>query len=441
MLLKMLAWWLKTNLHANLINLLNNIISSKEFVNRHRLQKNAFTRNRSLPFKLVILFLINLLKSSIQNELDKFFRTINHSELPKRVVTNSALTQARKKFSHKAYIELDKAQIKYFYDNENHKKWNGLRLVAIDGSTLIVPKNEETIQQFGQFSHSSKTTPVVMARVSQAYDTLNKISLDSIISPLSIGELDLATSHINSAQKDDLYLFDRGYNAFWLFSMVLSKGSKFCARIKIPNWKAAGELIESGLNEKIYKIFPSQKSRLKLKALGLPLEPIEVRFVVIRLENGDKYVLATSLTDLEKYPYELFEDLYPNRWPIEESYKTVKSRIEMENFTGKSVEAVKQDFHARVFTCNLTTILSFSVNEKVGKDKKKKYNYQINFTQALAKMKDSVVILFVRENIQKIIQDLQEHFFNNREPVRPNRKFPRIPKPKKHYYMAYKPVS
>jgi hypothetical protein len=359
------------------------------------------------------------------------------------------LTQARKKFSHKAYIELDKAQVKYFYDNEDYNKWNGLRLVAIDGSTLIVPKNEKTKEEFGEFSHSQRTTPVVMARASQAYDPLNKIALDSIISPLSVGELDLAAAHIKSLGSNNLYLFDRGYNAFWLFSMILSEGSNFCARIKIPNWKAAGELLKSGLNEKVYELYPTQNAKSKSKDLSLSFRiainserPIKVRFIVINLENSDKEVLATSLTDLGKYPYELFEDLYPNRWPIEESYKRMKSRIEMENFTGKSVEAVKQDFHARIFLSNLTAILAYPVHEEIkGNNKNKKYNYQINWTQAIAKMKDSVVLLFIRENVKKIVKRLQEIFLQNIEPIRPNRKFPRIPKPKKHYYMAYIPIS
>ena len=120
----------------------------------------------------------------------------------------------------------------------------------------------------------------------------------------------------------------------------------------------------------------------------------------------------------------------------------MKARIEMENFTGKSPEAVKQDYHARIFTVNLTSILSFPVNERIKNGKeKKKYVHQLNWTQAVARMKDSVVLLFIRENIQKIIKILYNHFFKNTEPIRPNRKFPRKPKPKRHYYMAYKPIS
>ncbi len=51
--------------------------------------------------------------------------------------------------------------------------------------------------------------------------------------------------------------------------------------------------------------------------------------------------------------------------PEEEDYKRLKSRVEIENFTGKNVKAVKQDFYANISTCNLTSILAFPVHDKV----------------------------------------------------------------------------
>ncbi len=159
--------------NASLIKVLNNFISSKQFIVQHRLKQTAFTRRRSLPFKYLILFLINLLKSSIQNELDKFFKVINYSELPERVISTSALTQARKKLSHSVFIDMNKEPTKYFYENTNYKKWQGFRLLAIDGSTLKLPKNKETIEEFGLFYQGSNITPTILARASQAYDVLN----------------------------------------------------------------------------------------------------------------------------------------------------------------------------------------------------------------------------------------------------------------------------
>ena len=438
-----LARKMQNKFNANLIKVLNNLISSKQFISQHKLNQTAFTRKRSLPFKYLILFIINLLKSSIQNELDKFFKVINNSELPVRVISTSALTQARKKLCHSAFIEMNKEQTKYFYENANYKKWQGFRLLAIDGSSLKLPKNEETIEEFGLFYQGSKITPTIVARVSQAYDLLNKITVDSIISPFSVGELDLAVKHIKAANKDDMILLDRGYGSFWLFNLLLSQRTNFCARIKSKSWNALRELITSNLKEQIIEISPSAKARVKSEEMNLQTEPIKLRFMCIDLDNGEKEVLATSLLDTEKYPYELFKELYHKRWAIEESYKLMKSRIEMENFTGKSPEVVRQDFYARIFTLNLTAILTASVQEQIRKKrtKKSKYVQQINWTQAIAKMKDSIVLLFVRKNIHKIIMALNKHFFMNTLPIRPNRVFPRNHKPIRHFYIAYKPIA
>ncbi len=261
---------------------------------------------------------------------------------------------------------------------------------------------------------------------------------------MSVGELDLAAKHIKTANsRDDVILLDRGYGSFWLFNLLLSQGTNFCARIKTKSWNALRELISSNLKEKIIEISPSAKAKVKSEKMNLQTEPIKLRFVCIDLGNGEKEVLATSLLDTEKYPYELFKELYHKRWAIEESYKLMKYRLDMENFTGKSPELIKQDFFARIFTLNLTSILTASVQEEIRKKrtKKNKYVQQINWTQAIAKMKDTIVLLFVRENITKIIRALNKHFFMNTLPIRPNRVFPRKHKPKRHFYMAYKPIA
>jgi len=87
--------------------------------------------------------------------------------------------------------------------------------------------------------------------------------------------------------------------------------------------------------------------------LGLPTTPLKVRLLRIELGDGGIEVLATSLMDYNLYPYELFKEIYFQRWPVEEDYKLLKSRIEIANFTGKSVLAVQQDFYARVFMATL----------------------------------------------------------------------------------------
>ncbi len=146
----------------------------------------------------------------------------------------------------------------------------------------------------------------------------------------------------------------------------------------------------------------------------------------IEWERGESEVLITSWLDTELYPYALFADLYHHRWPVEESYKLIKCRVEVENFSGKSPLAIYQDFHAKVFTPNLTALLAHPPQKEVTRQSQsKKYAYQINMTQALSKMKDTVVLLFHKTAIGALLSQLWPVMVQTTEPIRPGRKYPR----------------
>ena len=128
--------------------------------------------------------------------------------------------------------------------------------------------------------------------------------------------------------------------------------------------------------------------------------------------------------------------------PIEEYYKRLKSRIEIAKFSGKSVEVVKQDFYAKVFMSSLTAVLAFPVHEKIENiQKKRKLDYKINWTQALGKIRDCGVILFFRENITELLNQLHLLFCKGLTAVRKGRSFERKRKNRKtKECFAYKPI-
>ena len=167
-----------------------------------------------------------------------------------------------------------------------------------------------------------------------------------------------------------------------------------------------------------------------------------VRLIRIELNTGEIEVLATSLLDVLLYPISIFKELYHQRWPVEENYKVMKSRIEIENFTGKSMLAVYQDFHAKVFTMNLTAILAHPVQELVRQNsQEKKYVYQVNMANALTKMKDSVVLLFQHTAIFQLLNRLWQAMTQVIEPIRPGRSYShkkRVSRPR--FPVAYKPL-
>ena len=150
---------------------------------------------------------------------------------------------------------------------------------------------------------------------------------------------------------------------------------------------------------------------------------------------------STSLTEAQIFKYEQFQELYHLRWPVEEDYKVMKHRIEVESWSGETVESVLQDFHAKVLVKNITAVLTHSTKEAVEKKTShRKYVYQINFTQALAKIKD-VVGLLIRDNVTGIIEELLDAFIAFLEPIRPGRREKRMKWKTRNYHQAYKPIS
>ncbi len=423
-------------LGIGLIETLKARLTSAEFVARHRRSKKDFTRKRCLPFMIVVLFLLNMVKRALQDELDEFFKLLSGQEVAARIVTKSAFCQARKKLRYEAFIDLNEVQVAYFYQQAEVEKWHGLRLLAVDGSTNELPNHPALIEHFGLWGSS----PV--ARVSQLFDVLNAVTVDALIGPKVIGEREYAALHFEKVGLEDLVLLDRGYPAFWLFALIRSRGAHFCARMPLGVWTVVNEFLKSGLQEQLVTLHPCAEAVKECQARGLSTDPLPVRLLRIELESGESEVLVTSLLDTLLYPHSLFADLYHHRWPVEESYKLIKCRVEVENFSGKSVLAIYQDFHAKVFTTNLTALLVHPPKKEVTRQSQsKKYLYQINMTQALSKMKDTVVLLFHKTAIADLLSQLWQVMVHTTEPIRPGRKYPRTKRVKhRKFPITYKPI-
>ena len=426
---------------AKLTDFLKQILLSPSFATRHKNSLKDFTRDRKLPFHTLVLFLINFIKGSYQDELDHFFKALFKLDVALHFVSKMALSKARMKLKYSAFIELNQHLVEYFYENFKNNTWCGFNLLAVDGSTLKLFQYKDIQEHFGSIKpKNGKACP--MARVSQMFDVLNKVTVDAYIGPYSIGEREIMKQHLLKLLPNDLLLLDRGYPSYWIFNLILSLDGHFCARIS-SHWKIVREFIKSEDKERIIHVEPSSISKKESIEMGLDVNPLPLRLVRIELDTGEVEILITSLIDFDSYKHEIFTDLYHKRWPVEEDYKVIKNRVEVGNFSGKSVLSVYQDFHAKVFAKNLTGALSFSLNEIVEANSENyKDKHQINFTQAISKSKDTVILLFERSRdvVLDIIFHLLTVFASATEPIRPGRKFERNKKIKpRSYYINYKP--
>lgn len=402
-----------------------------------------FTRNRKLPIKTIILLVLKF-RGSIQRELDRFFKEVSRSDFNIREVTKGAFTQARAKLKPEAFKRLNEIAVNTFYEASEYYIWRGMRLLAIDGTRLALPNHPTIIEEFGAHQFGPKAdSPRSLAMGSLLYDPLNQVTIDSQIAPYASSERDLLMKHLDMVNAGDMLLLDRGYPSFWLLFLLKAKGIEFCVRLKEDWWLKVKDFTESTDKERTVTFTLPKKDRAKLKDFPHMLDAeITCRLIKVELENGDKEVPCASLTDDKAYLYSDFEQLYHYRWNEEEAYKLLKSRIELEDFSGKTAKAVKQDFHAKVFLMTLCAAYAHPIEEKViaeyEADKNRKHGQKINRTNALANTMDMLVPIFVHKKYKEAIYAFDLLVWNTREIIRPGRSNPRNKKPKKPYSMNYK---
>jgi len=343
--------------------------------------------------------------------LDRFFKSISKNDTLFTTVSKSAFTQARRKLNSDCFIELGENIKNQFYKKApTIRKWKGSRVIAIDGSILNLPHTTEIEKEFGFIKNQYEK--IISARCSFAYDVSNQLIVHAILAPRTSCEKELAVEHLDHLNpKTDLLVFDRGYPCEWLIELLKKRGFKFCFRLS-KVWKQACNQVNGEIKDKYWTIKKNSNTTQRL------------RLVSITLKEDENEVLVTNLLERETYTIEDLKELYHLRWSVEEAYKTFKKVLNIEYFTGKTVLAIKQDFHAKVFMQNLSSMIRTQGVENITSIQQNK-RYRTNKTQTLAKLKDFIIDIAFKGRIKKAISQMIHILKHRLEMVRPDRSFNR----------------
>lgn len=413
-------------------------MSCPDFIKDFRLSDKAFTRVRDLPFPRLVAFMLNLRKGSTEQELAGFFATLEEQPVASATPTRAAFSKARKQVSEQVFSALNRGAIEAFRAGWETPLWHGFRLFAVDGTALRLPGGE-ALQAFFGAQESGPT----LARVSILYDVSHDLVVDTQVSATCVSERELAVEHLAAARPGDLLLYDRGYPAFWLFAMHLMGGIEFCMRLPRNSFSAADAFWGSTEPAAIVTLDPSPEQRRDCRTHGVPDGPLRVRLVRVRLRGGETEVLATSVLDEARLPARLFAQLYHRRWSVEESYKRQKRWLEIENFSGRSVLAVRQDIHAKILALNLAAMVR-AVAQLLATRRfaARTRAYKVRGCAALSAMKHNLVRLLIGTSRDpgSLLKCLIQQLASAVDAIRPDRSFPRTNpgKIKPGFHLPYK---
>lgn len=421
--------------NLKIINDLKNFISESatqaELRELFTTSKSDFSRERKLGFERLVLLLINFFRKSYSLEIAEFYNWI---ELGEFTVSKSAFCQQRMKIKSLFFACLNEILVQSFYEHygKGIKRWHGMRLIAIDGSTAYLINNEDVIKHFGTQSNQSKEVP--MGQILSAFDVLNEITIRADMYPAKTSEQRMAQHWLSHYERDMLLIYDRGYPGF--ISIFLHQNKEqpqpFLMRCPIKFTHEIRAFVNSNDNEAVVSFRANKYSSEELYKQGFIVpagSTIDVRLIKVILDDGTIEVLVTNLFNSQEYPYGIFKELYFKRWGIETKYDIVKNQLQLEAFSGQRVTTIMQDFYVTFFLSNLQQIIARSCEKKIVLiARKRKHRYRVNKNIAFGLMKNRIVDLFMIHNPDKILHSLQELFLRHLEPVRPNRKYPHLRK-------------
>ena len=402
-------------------------MTAEDFKARHRRDDKAFTRERSLSFGLVLVLVMRNSVKALQNVANEAMTWLG---LP--TVSASALSQARYKLKYTAFIELNQtAIVDTLYGDDDYQRFWGFRVLAIDGSKLVLPNNEAICEEFGTIAWSNGKNAEIQgerpyALASVLYDVLNRVALDATLGKARADEIDLAVGHLAHTRAGDLLTMDRTYPSYRMLAELSQCGRDFAIRCSAASFAEAREMLKGkGLDSQEVVLRPCAGQLAMIREMGLPLS-LKVRLVRVLLNTGEHEVLVTSLLDNARYPTDGFRELYHLRWGIETFYGLLKTRLELENFTGIGAEAVRQDFHATVYLSGLEALLTDTAQAMLD-SKATKYPRRVNRAVSFNAIKNLALDLLLADdlNTDQLLKQLTKLFLTNpclqrshRKPVR-----------------------
>jgi hypothetical protein len=200
--------------------------------------------------------------------------------------------------------------------------YRGLRLVAIDGTTLDVPDTKANADRFGKPGASRGRAAFPQVRLVGLVETGAHALVAAAMGPYKTSEQTLAKEVIPKLAADMLCLADRLFPSFSLWQLAGKTGAQLLWRVR-ANYRLP---VETALPDGSYRsTFYASTGDQRRKTNG-----VRVRVIEYTLENqaaGETYRLMTTLLDPTEAPAAELAALYPERWEMEGVLDELKTHL------------------------------------------------------------------------------------------------------------------
>ena len=379
---------------------------------------------RKIGVVRLLHMILHRIYCALQLHIDRYYDAICEDSVSKQ-----AFSAMRQNLNPAFIREIAEISTTIAAEDETLPCYHGKRLIALDGSDVALENTPELKKAFGC---SGPKKQAATALCSIAFGPLDHVIYDFQIDRYECDERDLAKRHVNRLTElgllGSLLLFDRWYPSAEFIGFLYETGFDFVMRVR-RKWNVEADEVKT---QKWITIITEGK-------------PYPVRVLKVVLPTGEIETLLTSLNQKE-LPIRDAGALYFQRWSVETEYDLLKSKLQLENFSGKTKTTVLQDFYATMYLANLTAFICGCADADIAATdagKNLKYARQSNHNRAIAKLREEFIALLLESNaalrrrlIDRMIAQIARYPVSIVPGRSPTRKLPRS----KRFHLAKKAV-
>ena len=386
-----------------------------------------FTRKRKLSLQTMFHMIIGIGGGSLSKEL------YGWSKFSSNTATTSAFVQQRGKIKPEAMEILFHRFVKA---TQSQMKFQGYRLLAVDGSDLRLPANVN--DSFSSIQNTENGKNYNLAHLDALYDLRSKTYIDaSIQSKKGMSEHQAFVSMVDRSDIAGkvIIIADRGYESYnnmahcqekgWNFIIRAKESYGIISKLRLPAANTFDKKIiltftrrQTKETKRLLQDQPERYRWIQPHSVFDYIQPKEstmydlhFRVVRFKIPGGGYETVYTNLSAEDVSP-EMLKQLYHQRWGIETSFKELKYGVGLASIHSKKKEFMLQEVFARLILYNFASFLMY--HAEICRQK----NCRPNFTVGLYICRE-----YFKKNVSAdtILEILKKFIFS----IRPGRKYPR----------------
>lgn len=242
-------------------------------------------------------------------------------------------------------------------------QWHGMKVKSIDGSSTQLEDTGFNRAEYPQSSNQAAGCGFPIMKFAAVLDHAHMGWIGHVTGSTARADNQLAHELLDHFQEGDLCLADRAFCSYELLAQLLGRGCQCVMRLHQTRAKSftlrKGKKI--GPKERLVTwerpIQRPQGSSLSREEWEDLPEKLVMRLIVFeyrdRTGSTKRMIVASTLVDPQKHPWEDIAQLYVERWEIELRLRDVKTTMGLEELKVKTPEMARKSLAMGLLAYNL----------------------------------------------------------------------------------------